>query len=67
MDCRKGTRHTGVVGYQIRNPIIPNLAHFRIFRVKIGQRDRVIAQPALFDIGLIVIIRNQTVGVKEGW
>ena len=57
---------TSVIANKILDPIIPDRPDLSLFRVKISQRDNIISQPAVLNLGLVVVVADLAVGVEVG-
>lgn len=55
---------TGVVGDKRLDPVIPHRLYVTAGCVQIRERDLVIAQPAVLDVGLVVVVGDGTVGME---
>ena len=55
----------GVVGDEGLDPVVHGVHDDRVFRVDVYERERLVAEPALFDLGLVLEVGDVAFGVEE--
>ena len=55
---------TGIVGHQAADPVVPETLDIASRGVQVWQGDGIISQPAILDLGLIIVVIDQTVGME---
>lgn len=59
-----GEELTRIISHQPLYPAIPHILHVRPRGIQIRQRDRRVAEPAVLNVGLVVVVADRAVRVE---